>query len=43
MERIKGEAEILLEGIAVSDLTQKDGGKLTCQILDEKYGPQPRD
>lgn len=43
MEHIKGEAEILLERIEVTELTQKGGDKLIWQILDEKYGPQPRD
>lgn len=42
MEFIKGEAETLLEQIPVDDLTQTGGDKIWA-ILDEKFGPQPRD
>lgn len=43
MEFIKGEAEALLETIAVEELMKKDGDKEIWTVLDEKYGPQPRD
>ena len=43
MEFIKGEAETLLEQIPVDDLTQTGGDKKIWAILDEKFGPQPRD
>eukprot|EP00435_Cladocopium_sp_Y103_P064391 s36_g26.t1 len=43
MEYIKGEAEALLETIPVSELIKADGDKAIWLVLDEKYGPQPRD
>lgn len=43
MEFIKGEAETLLESISVEDLTKTGGDVRIWEVLDEKYGPQPRD
>ena len=43
MEFIKGEAETLLENISVEDLMKTGGDERIWEILDEKYGPQPRD
>ena len=43
MEYIKGEAEALLETIPVEELIKQDGDKGIWLVLDEKYGPQPRD
>ena len=43
MEDIKGEAEALLETIPVEELIKQDGDKGIWLVLDEKYGPQPRD
>lgn len=43
MEYVKGEAEILLEAIPVEDLTKAGGDKKIWALLDDKYGPQPRD
>ena len=43
MEVIRGEAEMLLETLEVSEIIKENGEKKIFTILDEKYLPQPRD
>lgn len=43
MEVIRGEAEMLLETLDVSEIIKENGEKRIFTILDEKYLPQPRD
>ena len=43
MEVIRGEAEMLLETLDVSEIIKENGEKKIFTILDEKYLPQPRD
>lgn len=40
---IRGEAEMLLETLDVSEIIKETGQKRIFTILDEKYLPQPRD
>ena len=43
MQHIKGEAELVCESISVEKLCAEGGDAAILKLLDEKYGPQPKD
>ena len=43
MQHIKGEAELVCEAIPVDKLCAEGGEAAILKLLDEKYGPQPKD